>query len=148
METKSYTTINRSGWSSGPWDDEPDKLQWTDQATQLPCLAVRHLQNGHWCGYVGVADEHPLYNKGYDEVAHIEVHGGLTFSDFCQPDENEAESICHIPAPGEPERVWWLGFDCAHSRDGSPKWPEGLYRTLQFVQTECESLAAQLSKES
>ena len=38
METKTYTTIDRAalGWPAGPWDGEPDKVQWPDAATGLP----------------------------------------------------------------------------------------------------------------
>ena len=144
METKVYTTIDRTGWPSGVWDDEPDKMQWPDTATELPCLAVRHPTNGHWCGYAGVTEGHPLFGKDYDTLT-IRVYGGLTYSALC--DSNGL--ICHIPAPGEPDHVWWFGFDCAHSGDISPAyagriWPGNVYRTLAFVQAECTRLAAQL----
>lgn len=158
METKTYTTIDRAalGWPSGPWDGEPDKVQWPDAATGLPCLAVRHPTSGHWCGYVGVAYGHPWYRKGYDDVP-AKAHGGLTYSDMCQPSEDESHGICHTPSPGEPDHVWWLGFDCAHCGDRSPKdehyaqtrgypfraLPEESYKTLAYVQAECASLAAQ-----
>lgn len=157
MQTKQYTTIDRSGWPAGPWDDEPDKVQWPDQATGLPCLAVRRGHSGHWCGYVGLPPEHPLYGKGYEDV-DVEVHGGLTFADTCQPDADEARGICHVPDESEPADVWWFGFDCAHAWDFSPYdkkletergYPftimaDQKYRTLAYVQAQCAQLAAQL----
>lgn len=160
METKTYTTINRAalGWPPGPWDGEPDKVQWPDAATNLPCLAVRHPTSGHWCGYVGVAEGHPMFRKGWDDAYHLGMHGGPTFAKMCQPGESEETGVCHIPGLGEPEHVWWIGFECAHSGDLSPydamrAWdrPFGEYRPLAYVQDQCRNLAAQLainSKES
>lgn len=163
METKEYTTIDRAakGWPSGAWDGEPDKVQWPDVATGLPCLAVRHGHSGHWCGYVGVAEGHPWHGKDYDNLNDWpEVHGGLTFADMCRPNGDEARDICHLPEPGEPDHVWWLGFDCAHYGDRSPqdeayardrgypftRSPEETYKTLAYVKAECASLAAQIAE--
>jgi hypothetical protein len=47
---REYRTIDKSAWGPGPWTDEPDKVQWTDTATGLPCLAKRNPRGGHWCG--------------------------------------------------------------------------------------------------
>lgn len=159
METKTYTTLERKDWGSGPWDSEPDKVQWPDAATGLPCLAVRNPFMGHWCGYVGVAEGHPLFGKDYGATGELRAHGGVNFANECQPGEREADGICHVPAPDEPAQVWWFGFDCAHSDDLSPgthaalaslgsqhllKWQK--YRPLSYVQAECARLAAQLAK--
>lgn len=158
METKSYVTIDRAalGWPSGPWDSEPDKVQWPDAATGLPCLAVRNRHWGNWCGYVGLPPEHPLYGKDY-EAPDVEVHNYLSFADKCRPGENEAHGICHTPALGEPDHVWWFGFACDHVLDCSPEdvkraargYPftiddDQIYRTLAYVQQECALLARQL----
>lgn len=160
--TKEYTTIDRKalGWPSGEWDGEPDKVQWRDEATGMACLAVRNRRAGNWCGYVGVSPEHPLHGKGYDEAGIFEVHGGLTFADECQPAEDESQGICHVPEPGEPDHVWWFGFDCAHAWDFSPYdkkmeiergYPFTImsdqeYRRLDYVKAECRGLAAQLKE--
>lgn len=145
----------------GPWDSEPDKVQWPDPDTGLPCLAVRHERMGFWCGYVGLAEGHPYFGKGYDDVP-VEVHGGLTFADACHPGKSEAYGICHVPAAGEPDHVWWLGFDCGHAYDASPsdyqravenkhQWPWAVsadeeYRTLAYVREQCAQLARQLKE--
>lgn len=149
METITYKTIDRAkqGWpTGGDWDTEPDKIQWADEATGLPCLAVRNGYYGHWCGYVGVSEGHPWHGKSYWDIPS-DVHGGLTFSKSCDPDGDEATSVCHKPAAGEPDHVWWLGFDCAHSGDMSlRKFLRGngdTYRTLEYVQSECAMLAQQ-----
>ena len=149
METKRYRTIDRQamGWPAGPWDDEDDKVQWQDEATGFPCLAVRNPRMGHWCGYVGVSAGHPAFGMRY-ELFDGEVHGGLSYADFCQPEATEGQGICHVPSPGEDERIYWLGFHCAHGFDLLPRLakfgdvlPEDTYRTLDYVQRECVRLA-------
>lgn len=154
MEHKTWTTADKSSWGPGPWQDEPDKEQFTDEATGLPCLAVRN-HGGSLCGYVGVAEGHPWFGKGYDDVA-AEVHGGLTFSGLCR-EGDEAHGICHVAGPGEPDRVWWMGFDTAHAWDlcparnadlaasGYARDSDETYRTIGYVKAECASLAAQAS---
>ena len=74
----------KAEWPHGPWTDEPDKVQWIDEATGLDCLIVRN-GSGALCGYVGVAPEHPLHGVDYDDDAcpRFDVHGGLTFADSC-----------------------------------------------------------------
>ena len=161
MQTKTYTTINRDslGWPRGDWDGEPDKVQWQDALTGLPCLAVRNPHRGHWCGYVGVSEDHPLYGRNYMDT-DFEVHGGITYADSCQPGDDESQGICHTPDPGEPDHVWWFGFDCAHSGDWSPceaKYEQEkggvftqheyeTYKTLAYVQQQCRRLAIQLKR--
>lgn len=106
---------NREDWGKGPWLNEPDRVEWRmPELPGLVCLAARG-PSGSWCGYVAVPPGHPLHGKGYEDVS-CSVHGGLTFADRCQP----GGLICHVPAPGEPDDVWWLGFDCAHGGDYSP----------------------------
>ena len=149
MENKTYHTIDKSSWGPGPWQSEPDKVQWAGPETNYPCIAVRQRHSGHWCGYVGVEPDHPAFGKGYDDL-DCTVHGGLTYADSCQADRPEEIAVCHVPAPGEPDNIWWLGFDCAHADDLMPKYyamgygSSGTYRTLQYVQDECRNLAKQL----
>jgi hypothetical protein len=156
MQTIQYTTIDKSQWPAGPWQDEPDKIQWMDEATRLPCLIVRG-PSGALCGYVGVAEGHRYFGASHEEVP-VEVHGGLTFSGVCQP-----PCICHLPGEVEADHVHWLGFDCAHSRDVSPGFMHVLghvrdlmlcpwtasgyaeYRDVQYVKAEVAKLAAQLA---
>ncbi len=146
----------------GPWMNEPDKVQWVDEDTDLDCLANRGPM-GNWCGYVGVPPGHPLHGKDYDEVydlrPDIDVHGSLTFAGGCDEDAPEGHGICHIPLPGRPDDVWWLGFDCGHGMDVIPyllsiegptppgrPWGEPTYKTLAYVQFECRRLARQLAE--
>lgn len=153
---KTYTFPERHPSIPGPWENEPDKAQWIDPATDLDCLAVRNHM-GNWCGYAGVLPGHLWHGKQYDEVdPHPEVHGGLTYSDFCMEGAEDGPGVCHVPAPGRPAKVWWLGFDCGHHMDVIPRFieqgypelalgsylPE--YRTFEYVQEQCAHLASQI----
>lgn len=71
METREYRTVDKSAWGPGPWQDEPDKRQWQDEATGLPCLIVRNPA-GALCGYVGVSKEHPAFGLAADGTPHEE----------------------------------------------------------------------------
>jgi hypothetical protein len=153
MQAKQYTTVDKSAWPEGPWTSEPDKMQWQDEATKFPCLIVRN-RGGALCGYVGVSDGHRYFGVSYGDLDEdIRVHGGLTFSNFCSPVESEQEGICHLPDAGEPNHVFWFGFDCSHAWDVSPAYLrilEGLssygeYRDVEYVKNQCAQLAAQLA---
>jgi len=139
-------TVNKASWERGEWDDEPDKIQWQDEETKLPCLIVRHSGSGHLCGYVGVDSQHPLFEE---DDPKLDVHGGITFSNHCHG------NICHKVEEGEDDNIWWLGFDCAHtgdyssmsySRDHRAQFghTEDIYRSVFYVRRECQSLARQL----
>lgn len=153
--------IDRSKWGSGPWDAEPDRVDF--EHAGFACLLLRHPRMGHWCGYVGVPSNHAAYGKGYNDV-EVDVHGGLTYANQC------SGRICHVPSPGMPDDVWWLGFDCAHAGDFSPSsnqfhgaypwpieqydheastanpdWRIDKYRTVDWVRGETERLADQLA---
>lgn len=158
-ETREYRTIDKTGWGDGPWQAEPDKRQWADKATGLPCLIVRGPM-GALCGYVGVSKDHPGHGMDYDALSnkllpdgeYIDVHGGLTFADGCGHGADESKGICHIPAPGEPDDVWWFGFDCAHPGDMMPDRGRislvdlgDVYRDAAYVTAECAALAKQLT---
>lgn len=198
MKTIEYRTRDKSGWGMGPWHSEPDKKQWQDEETGLPCLIVRGPV-GALCGYVGVPAAHPYHGKDYNDVA-VDVHGGLTFADFCAEAPSreqwekfkargqrataeavkypfgdsaefvrdrakelsdydayatwcEAAHICHRVEPGEDDKVWWFGFDCAHFGDYSPKLAVArrshrddgeTYRDMAYVEAEVRKLAGQL----
>jgi hypothetical protein len=120
----------------------------------MDCLVVRG-PNGALCGYVAVTEGHPAFKADYNRV-QVRVHGGLTYGNMCQPDGK----ICHVPRPGYPDHVYWLGFDCSHSGDLSPgatfqyggrslRYPAPfceLYRDLHYVISECCQLAEQLAR--
>lgn len=149
MKDMEWTHIDKSDWGPGQWQDEPDKMQYTDEETGLPCLIVRN-PGGALCGYVGIGRSHPYYGKTYLDIERdIEVHGGLTYSDFCVENQKE-HGICHITEPGEEEPLWWFGFDCAHAGDLCPsyvpsyRFGEDRYRGISYVKREINRLAKQL----
>lgn len=166
METMSWTTVDKATWGDGPWQDEPDKMQWPDEATGLPLLIHRSDAAGAWCGYVGVPEGHPWYKTAVhtiDSLLPVGVHGGLNFTSFCQDDGDESRGVCHVPGPGEPDHVYWIGFDCGHGDDLSPAMDavcrahgltpmseNGLfsqvYRDVDYVQNQCRLLAAQVAE--
>lgn len=139
MSVKSTSIpMDKSKFGPGPWMDEPDRKEFTHDG--YTCLIVR-VPHGHLCGYVAVPSGHPWHGKGYDDVA-ADVHGGLTYASAC------SGSVCHVPKAGEPDDVWWLGFDHAHLGDYSPGLNLGYgrpeeYRTIGYAEAECRSLAEQ-----
>lgn len=149
--------MDKANWPEGPWKTEIDKIQWVDTTTGRPCL-IRRNHIGVLCGYVGVDEAHPFFQKDYGECAHLfDVHGDVTFSEFCADTEDDPAAICHIVEPGEPDRVWWFGFHCANAFDFAPRPmnEEGTaftslnqdyttYRDFEYVKAETISLARQL----
>lgn len=148
----SKRVVDKSTWGDGAWQTEPDR--WEGRHKGVALLAHRNSPGGNWCGYAAVPPGHPWHGKGYDAV-EADVHGGLTYSDACQG------HICHVPRPGEPDDVWWLGFDCHHGGDMAPgmeasmrlcsfgldfdrMFAGNVYRDLAYVQRECRRLARQI----
>jgi hypothetical protein len=165
MEPITETYIDKSDWYRGPWDNEPDRVEWRCEGTpRLPCLIVRG-PHGALCGYVGVPPGHP-YHGIRDTDAYrldLDVHGGITYGAPCQEDGK----ICHVPRPGESPDVMWLGFDCAHYGDYShmqsrqfenhpdpetrrllacPPSSFESYRSVRYVRAQVEHLARQLQR--
>lgn len=154
-ELTEHPPVDKSEWPAGPWHDEPDRIEW--EHAGRPCLMVRHPRSGHWCGYAAVDPGHPLHGQDYNDVPYedadgnsIHPHGGLTYASEC------SGHICHVPKPGQPDAVFWFGFDCAHSGDVSPghlKWEHEngfdhrayeTYKEVPYVKAETERLAEQL----
>lgn len=135
--------MDKTEFGPGPWQDEPDRVEF--EHAGLPCL-MRRNPSGAWCGYAAVPPGHPLHGGGY-ETPDVDAHGGLTYASAC------AGEICHVPKPGEPDDVWWYGFDCGHCDDLLPayvvQFPElakyGKYRDQAYVTAEVRSLAEQLA---
>lgn len=225
MERIEYRSIvDKFDWRPGEWSSEPDKIQWQDEATGLPCLIVRGPL-GALCGYVGVQLGHPLHGVSYSDCRYgqkcpekkgdenysycdhrpesfLDAHGGVTFAGGCLTptpeqyekmlaqvasrqkeatqyphgdsakwlkswtpvlgsfeayrEKAEGASICHRVSDGEPDNVWWFGFDCAHCGDVCPgmsslrirsmSGDDGeTYKDIAYVADECRKLAHQLS---
>jgi hypothetical protein len=118
------------------WENEPDEAIF--ESDGFKCRIKRVPGMGHLCGYVGVPESHPWFNKNYDDVDDIYVHGGLTYSEHG-----------HSDLFG----LWVFGFDCAHSGDLIPDsvmrygicGQHDTYRDFEYVKRETESLARQLA---
>jgi hypothetical protein len=144
------TFLDRSPWGSGPWDNEPDRVFWRER--DLPCL-VRRAPHGAWCGYVAVGTGHIWHGRHFSRV-DAQVHGGLSFSAHWAGDEETG--VRHKPEPGEPDLVWWLGFDCMRFGDllplvaGIPELASLLslteYRTMDYAIANVRSLAEQAQR--
>lgn len=150
-DMKTWQNTDKSDWPDGEWKDEPDKAQWVHNG--LDCLIVRG-PSGALCGYVGVPESHLYFEQNYSnyEIVDVECHGGLTFSEFSRPhEEGEHKGICHAGDDIANKRVWWLGFDCAHSGDLTPKYVNEYmrygyydqYKNFAYVKKQVESLADQ-----
>lgn len=160
-EVREPYVADRTDWGAGPWDGEPDRVDFIHAG--FSCFLHRGPL-GQWCGYVGVPREHPAFEQPYDHV-DVPVHGGLTYANRC------SGHLCHVPQPGMPDEVWWLGFDCAHCGDFTPSsnkywgngypwpthkydhahavaadtWQVERYCTVDWVRAETERLADQLA---
>lgn len=131
--------VDRTGWPPGEWDAEPDRLEW--RARGFPCLIRRAPIIGVLCGYVAIPPGHPWHGQ----AAPLP---GIDYTDVCRG------GVCHVPQPGEPDDVWWVGFSCLgdgdlipgelalFSRVGHPELArKGTYRNIAYVKDVVESLA-------
>lgn len=174
-ETATAPPIDKSTWGPGPWQDEPDRVDFLHAG--FSCLLLRHTFHGHFCAYVGVPREHPLYGRPHEELSGgLDVHQGVNYAASCEG------YVCHVPAPGMPDEVWWIGCDFGRTFDLSPgrvarfreaqrmaveagaPWassfdsiietetngdeffPRPVYRALPYVRHQCERLAEQLAR--
>lgn len=119
--------------------EEGDFFEWTYTAKnglEVDCF-IRRNNSLAFCGYVVITSDNKLFGLDYDSIyskVNISVHGGLTYSD-------------------EGEGGWIIGFDCSHSGDLCPSFLQygrildgDIYRTKEFVISECESLADSISE--
>jgi hypothetical protein len=150
MQTLEYSFVDKSDWSDGPWKTEPDKIQYMDEVTGLPCLIVRARLSGALCGYVGVGPDHMCYSIHYNYLEDLPSHGGITFTGRCQ---NHEHGVCHIVEASESDDIWWIGYDCSHFMDVSPcfdtlfqsnLFKDSIYRTIDYVKEVNRQLALAL----
>jgi len=81
-------------------------------------------ERGWGNGYVRIAEGHPFYDKGYENIP-VNVHGGLTFSEHIMDNEKWSDG-------------YWVGFDTAHYGDNQTNW------TLNMVMEETKDLLRQV----
>lgn len=99
------------GATSGCWFDFP-----IDEGD------VRGLKHGPLSLLLAAANPKSL-------LAHVRVHGGITYNDTEMPHVGE-------DYPG----YWWFGFDCGHVDDNPAEC------NSDYVSAECEYMAAKLTE--
>jgi hypothetical protein len=136
-----------------PWENDIRLVLFMEPTTKYKCLIRRvrsvNVTAGHLCGYVIIPKNHQYYNTSIDyNCFSLEVHGGITYSDFMDDIEIEGE------------KPFCIGFDCAHSGDLMPNYDTELtkglyeamisagcvYRNVEYVKNECVKLAKQLKE--
>lgn len=144
--TRVANWIDRDDWGDGPWIEEPDLVEWTDQATGYPCLIVREDTLGQLNGYVKIPQGHPFYGVDYTTLddEDIAVHGGITFT---------GPRLAHVQvATGsklplvETFDDYWIGFDAAHHDDVVPGMDATLRRAGVVVPQPIPSMLDFLAK--
>ena len=56
---------DKASWGDGPWTTEPDAARWRDGDSGYLCAIERNPSGGYLCGYVGITQEHPLFDKDW-----------------------------------------------------------------------------------
>ena len=121
---------------------EGNELQWDYTCSNgviIHCSIHRNDVKA-LCGYITLTKDNSLYGVDYDDI-NISAHGGLTYQGY---DQNEN---------------WVIGFDCGHYGDLTPYFllkddtfarfaQDGIYRDMEYVAKECESICEQLSTKS
>ena len=128
---------------------------------------------GHYCGYVGVSEGHPLHGVGYrtpcaaltsiSETTPMGKRGVFTAIAICGDDARRSspEAVFNVHGgltyasgsanyPVASDNLWWFGYDCGHCYDAPhPDFArayqsEGEFRDEAYCIAECESLARQI----
>ncbi len=76
--------------------------------------------HGEANGYVFVTKESKLYEKDYNGIPPISIHGGLTFSNYATYLMCDIEWIGE--APTDISELWAIGFDTNHHGDNPVSW--------------------------
>ena len=88
----------------------------------------------HPTAYIRIPEKHSCYEKEYDEI-DIDVHGGLTFSDYELYTENNTEL-----------EGWFIGWDYMHYGDNIGTLDNGYKWTTEEIAKEVRDVCFQLAK--
>lgn len=162
----------RRPYGEGPWENEPDRVAWTDAISDLACLILRQ-EDGTLAGYVAIGSSHPLWGYEHDAIPvelGITPHQGIDYSALCDQYGPSELQICHVghgrrvrqttpsvedsDAAGAPD-AWWFGFACDKVGDFLPKGYSNndknrehgprRYRDIGYVADQVVQLAGKLS---
>jgi hypothetical protein len=129
--------------------DSPQHVISTGSHKGYQWITVHNMM-GYRCGYVRLPKGHPWHSKDYCDVdREVNVHGGLTFGEADTPCDGEGK-----------DDAWWIGFDCAHSRDlpddtlpydkrlpwdsfDKSNKTKATVKDQAYVETECKRLCSQ-----
>lgn len=150
--------MHKDQWGPGPWQSEPDRLDWRDERTGLQCV-IRRVPLGYLCGYVGVPVGHPFYGWSYhdkikrhpDDLKESTLGDVGIFAAFLralgEDDENGTIELAMAlkvhhgvnwsgggPDDDMESGLWWFGFDCGHAWDLSPGFDDQVF--LKMLPTE------------
>jgi hypothetical protein len=110
-------------------------LYTCENGLEFNCHIRRNTRSGHLCGYVTLTTDNECFGKEYDDIP-VSCHGGLTYASNQGPN-------------------WVIGFDCAHYDDLQPFYTDQdiygdnrVYKDMEFVTEECESICEQISEKS
>lgn len=141
MANDTYKIIDKTTWGPGPWQSEPDRVEFV--LGGLQCLALRMRSSGNWCGYVAVPESHPWHGRGYSEVvphhpgamdredADVSPIAILAAAGMGTTDEENGRAQIDLlidvhgglTFSGERDGfpgLHFFGFDCGHAGDLSP----------------------------
>jgi hypothetical protein len=122
-------------------EKEGNSLEWNYTCSNGVIISCSIHRNDlkALCGYIFLTKDNSLYGVDYEHI-DIHAHGGIN---YCRYDENEN---------------WVIGFDCGHYGDLTPYFilggeydceydfgQDGIYRDMEYVKSECESMAEQAS---
>src|SRR5690554_6828942 len=123
---RNLITIDRSKWSKGEWDNEPDFF--ADFYSDMLIIALRSPAYGHWMGYVLLANfigdreenkEIEYIKLEESDIDKLDVHGGITFNGdrglrlFIELQQIDGSPVS-INIESETDSI---GFDCCHAYD-------------------------------
>jgi hypothetical protein len=107
--------VDRQGWAEGPWDHEPDQLEWLEQGVY--CCLSRQRVTGRWQGYIALPETHLWHKSSYRSLNKhfgdkLPAHGGVSYSRFrgSYPFRYADVSKEH----------WIIGYNCGHLGDLQP----------------------------
>ena len=116
-------TIDRSRFRKGPWDNEPDFLEWN--YLSINC-EIKRMNMGFLCGYIYVKNNNH-FPISFQNI--FNVHGGVTYESYMKEID-----------------IWKIGFDCYHVGDECPLEIYRFYShywTFQEVKDEVEKMVEQ-----
>ena len=101
--------------------------EYAAKGEKPPKIIIEELTKGWGQGYAIIPPKHPYYGI----VPDVDVHGGVTFSEY-------AKDIDWPEISAEDKTGYVIGFDTLHAWDTPEQWPK------ENVEAEAKRLAEQL----